>query len=93
MRCMKTGLRFNVPEFNDDTYHADLFYNKSVGVAIIRGLGKGVSDNDPDMRLAPVGDAFTMIAITEDLKTMIAKYFPGVDLQSLQFIIDDTRFF
>jgi hypothetical protein len=92
---MKTGLRFNVPDYDDDTYHADMFYNKSTGVVIIRGLGKGTSDNDPDMRLQPIpnGDAFTMLAITEEVKTQIAKYFPELTWDSLKIIIDDTRFF
>jgi hypothetical protein len=93
MRCMKTGLRFNVPEYNNDTFHADLLYNKSVGCAVIRGLGKAVSDNDPDMRLIPSGDAFGLLSMTDDLYEQLTKYFPDVDLETLKFIIDDTRFF
>lgn len=93
MRCMKTGLRFNVPEYNDDTYHADMFYNKSVGCAIIRGAGKGTSDQIPDMKLYPHEDSFVIRVMTDTLRNQLHTYFPDLDLSTLKVIIDDTRFF
>jgi hypothetical protein len=90
---MKTGLRFQVPAFNDDTYHSDLFYNQTVNVGLIRGLGKKSSEQAPDMRLAPYGDAFKMMAITEELSAQLTKYYPELVLTDLVFIIDDTKFF
>jgi hypothetical protein len=90
---MKTGLRFNVPEFNDDTYHSDMFYNKSANVVLIRGIPKETTDELPDIVLKTNGDAFGMLYITEDLKATILKYFPDLDLNAMKIIIDDTRFF
>lgn len=93
MRCMKTGLCFNVPVFNDDTYHADLFYNETAGVAIIRGLGAAVSTQAPDMKLEPNGDAFAVVGMTPALKEQLAKYYSYVDMHLVHVIIDDTKFF
>lgn len=93
MKCMKTGLRFNAPEFNDDTYHGDLFYNKTTGVAVIAGVAKATSTLPPDMKMVSDGDAFTISFTFKILGEMLVKYFPDVDLETLKVIIADTRFY
>lgn len=92
MRCMKTGLRFSVPEFNDETYHGDMFYNAEADVAIICGIAKGTSNMIPQIILEKFGDVYYGTPISE-LEIMIKKYFPNVDIRTLQIIVVDTRFF
>jgi len=93
MQCMKTGLMFNVPEFNDDTYHSDMFYNETTGVILIRGVASGTTMQEPDMKLKTNGDAFEANFLSIDLNAQLKKYYPDLDITDIPIIISDTRFF
>ena len=96
MRCVKTGLTFQVPAFRDDTFHGDLFFNFELGIYLIRGIASATSDDVPQMILKPVRDAYLIF----DVDTKFADKFKEMndhdirlDMEDPMVLIDDTRFF
>ena len=102
MKCIKTGLRFQIATFNDDdesldndesTYHGDLFYNAVTHVMILRGVAQQTSTMTPDAKLHSVGDAYAFDNMTKALRDMFTIYVPEIDMSKTYIIISDTRFF
>lgn len=97
MRCVKTGIKFQVPEFRDDIFHGDMFWN-SLGFYLIRGIPNGTSDPDmvkPDLILSPHRDYYMIDSYGESIRKHFIEW-NHRDLASdvsTPVIIDDTRFF
>lgn len=97
MRCVKTGITFQVPVFREDTFHGDMFFNTELGIYLIRGIAQETSDVFPQIILSPLRDAF-MIDSVED---SFAEKFLQMNDHDLRLdigdpacvLIDDTRFF
>lgn len=96
MRCVKTGLTFQVPALREDTFHGDMFFNIELGIYLIRGIAAETSDFAPQLILSPVRDAFEIVGVDGGF----AKKFKEMndhdiflDMDGAMVLIDDTRFF
>ena len=97
MRCVKTGIKFQVPQFRDDTFHGDMFWCNSLGFYLIRGIAQGTSDITPDLVLSPIGDAYSIDSASQSLQEHFLKWNDhdinlDIDVDPT-VVIDDTRFF
>ena len=96
MRCVKTGLTFQVPAFREDTFHGDLFFNFELGIYLIRGIPSGTSDCMPNIILDPVHDVYSIIGIdgkfADKFEEMNGRDI-RLDMDKPMVLIDDTRFF
>ncbi len=96
MRCVKTGLTFQVPTLCDDTFHGDMFFNCELGIYLIRGIAPETSDTKPQMILNPVRDAFVIAVVdgkfADKFKEM-NDHDIRLDMEDPMVLIDDTRFF
>lgn len=96
MRCVKTGLTFQVPTFREDTFHGDLFFNFELGIYLIRGIAPGTSDCMPNIVLSPVRDAYSIIGVDgkfADAFNEMNDHDIRLDMDEPMVLIDDTRFF
>ena len=96
MRCVKTGLMFQVPELREDTFHGDMFFNVELGIYVIRGIASGTSDSKPHLILSPVHDAYSIIGVDGKFATNFNEmndHDIGLDMNEPMVLIDDTRFF
>lgn len=97
MRCIKTGIKFQVPQFREDTFHGDMFWCNELGFYLIRGIAPGTSDCAPDMILSPIGDAYAIDSVSEGLKQQLLEWTDHditLDIDGdPTVVIDDTRFF
>ena len=97
MRCVKTGIKFQVPQFREDTFHGDMFWCNSLGFYLIRGIAQGTSDNTPDLVLSPIDDAYSIDSVSKSLQEHFLKWNDhdiNLDIDGdPTVVIDDTRFF
>ena len=96
MRCVKTGLTFQVPSLFEGTFHGDMFLNQEIGIYIIRGIANQTSDYPPDITLYLIGDAFAIDKIKESFAECFEQFNEHdirLDVDEPIVIIDDTRFF
>lgn len=96
MRCVKTGLTFQVPAFRDDTFHGDLFFNVELGIYLIRGIAYSTSDVMPQMILNPVHDAYAIAGVDAKFADKFKEmndHDIRLDMEGPMVLIDDTRFF
>ena len=99
MRCVKTGLKFKVPQFREDTFHGDMFCSYELGIYLIRGIAPGTSDCAADITFVPYDDAYAIGSVDPGF----AKKFSSMNNHDIQLgilngtnacvIIDDLRFF
>lgn len=95
MKCVKTGVKFQVPQFREDTFHGDLFWCNALGFYLIRGIPQGTSDYTPDLILSPADDAYSIDSIGDSL---IRHFLEWTDqdirnsVETVCVVIDDTRF-
>jgi hypothetical protein len=97
MRCVKTGIKFQVPQFREDTFHGDMFFVNAFGIYLIRGVASGTSDQNPDIVLAPADDIFCIRSISKHFRDFFIQWNDhdlALDInEDPTIIIDDTRFF
>ena len=96
MRCVKTGLTFQVPAYREDTFHGDLFFNVELGIYLIRGIAPETSDCLPNIVMSLVHDAYSIIGVDESFAEKFKKinnHDIRLDMDKPMVLIDDTRFF
>lgn len=96
MRCVKTGLTFQVPSLCDDTFHGDMFFNFALGIYIIRGVAPGTSNCTPMIILLPESDAYEIVGVDGGFANKFKEMNDHdicLDMNEVMVLIDDTRFF
>jgi hypothetical protein len=97
MRCVKTGIKFQVPQYREDTFHGDMFFVHALGIYLIRGIAQGTSYQTPDIVLAPSDDMFCIRSVSKQLREHFIQWTDhDIELdidEDPTIIIDDTRFF
>ena len=96
MRCVKTGIMFQVPEFREDTFHGDMFYCTELALYLIRGVARDTSDITPHLVLSPFGDAYEIDKIDPKFEADFRRINGDqlkLEVNLVCVLIDDTRFF
>jgi len=92
MRCVKTGLKFQVHPDVINTYTGDLFYCGSLNCLLLRGISSGTMEVTPHVIFEADSDIFKVTENSYAFASWWGEWNRGIDMQ-LPCIIDDTRFF